>query len=73
MAITSLRRTTHPAQSETLSGWDDNRATIQVGTTRSLWKQAQLFVRLEHERNDSPVAGYDYVRNWVAASVEYWR
>jgi len=73
MAITSLRRTTHPAQSETLSGWDDNRATIQVGATRSLWKQAQLFVRFEHERNDSPVAGYDYVRNWVAASVEYWR
>ena len=73
MAITALRRTTHPAQSETLSGWDDNRATIQVGTTRSLWKQAQLFVRFEHERNDSPVAGYDYVRNWVAASVEYWR
>ena len=73
MAITALRRTTHPAQSETLSGWDDNRATIQVGTTRTLWKQAQLFVRYEHERNDSPVAGYDYVRNWVAASVEYWR
>ena len=73
MAITALRRTSHPAQSETLDGWDDNRATIQVGATRSLWRQAQLFVRFEHERNDSPVAGYDYVRNWVAASVEYWR
>ena len=63
----------HPAQSETLNGWDDNRATVQVGVTRALWKRAQLFVRYEHERNDSPVAGYDYDRNWVAASVETWR
>jgi len=36
-------------------------------------KQAQLFVRLEHERNQSPVAGYDYDRNWIAASVETWK
>jgi len=72
-ASTALRRTRHPAQADTLEGWDDNRATFQVGATRSLWRQAQLFVRLEHERSHSPVAGYDYVRNWVAASVEFWR
>jgi hypothetical protein len=73
MAIAALRRIAHPAQSETLQGWDDNRATLQLGVTRSLWKQTQLFVRLEHERSSSPVVGYDYDRNWVAASIETWR
>jgi hypothetical protein len=29
-------------------------------------------VRYEHERNDSPVAGFDYDRNRVSASVEFW-
>jgi tetratricopeptide (TPR) repeat protein len=72
IASTALRRIRHAAQSDFLDEWDDNRSTIQIGATRALWKQAQLFVRFEHERNDSPVAGYDYVRNWVAASVEYW-
>jgi len=38
-----------------------------------LWKQAQLFLRVEHERNSSPVAGYDYDRNWIAASFETWK
>jgi hypothetical protein len=46
--------------------------SLQVGATRALWKQAQLFVRYEHERNDSPVAGFDYDRNRVSASVEFW-
>jgi hypothetical protein len=72
-ASTALRRTRHAAQADSLEGWDDNRTTFQVGATRALWKQAQLFVRLEHETNASPVAGYDYDRNWVAASVEFWR
>jgi len=73
MTTAALRRITHPAQADTLKGWNDSRATLQLGLTRALWKQAQLFVRYEHERNDSPVAGYDYDRNWVAASVETWR
>ena len=73
MVSTALRRTRHAAQPEIVDEWDDNRTTLQIGATRALWRQAQLFVRVEHERNDSPVAGYDYVRNWVAASVEYWR
>jgi tetratricopeptide (TPR) repeat protein len=72
-AIAALRRIRHPAQSETLGGWDDNRATLQVGVTRSLWRRARLFVRGELQRSDSPVAGYDYERNWVAASIEMWR
>lgn len=69
----ALRRIRHPAQSETLGSWDDNRATLQVGVTRSLWRRARLFVRGEFQRSDSPVAGYDYRRNWVAASIETWR
>jgi len=69
----ALRRTRHPVQSETLPGWDDDRATLLVGITRTLWKRTQLFVRYEMERNDSPVPGYDYDRNRVAASVEMWR
>jgi tetratricopeptide (TPR) repeat protein len=73
MAVAALRRIGHPAQGDTLAGWNDNRATLQLGLTRALWKQAQLFLRVEHERNQSPVAGYDYDRNWVAASVETWK
>jgi hypothetical protein len=72
-ANAALRRIEHPEQSETLDGWNDDRAILQVGITRALWRQAQLFVRYEHQRNASPVAGYDYDRNWVAASVEVWR
>ncbi len=69
----ALRRIRHAAQSETLGGWDDNRTTLQLGITRALWKRARLFVRGELQRNSSPVAGYDYDRNWVAASIETWR
>jgi tetratricopeptide (TPR) repeat protein len=68
----ALRRTTRPAQSLALDGWDDNRVSLQLGATRALWKQAQLFVRYNHERNDSPVAGFDYDRNRISASVEFW-
>jgi len=70
---TALRRTRHPAQSETLTGWDDNRTTFLVGLTRALWNRTQLLVRYEREHNASPVAGYDYDRNWITASVETWR
>src|SRR5262249_39050738 len=73
MAAAALRRISHAAQDETLDGWNDNRATLQLGVTRALWKQAQLFLRVEHERNQSPVAGYDYDRNWIAASLETWK
>jgi hypothetical protein len=45
---------------------------LQVGATRALWKQAQVFMRYEHERNASPVAGFDYDRNRISASVEFW-
>jgi hypothetical protein len=30
-------------------------------------------VRYEHEHNQSPVAEQDYDRDWVAASIEFWR
>jgi tetratricopeptide (TPR) repeat protein len=69
----SMRRTSHPAQSETISGWDDRRATLLVGITRTLWERTQLFLRYVAERSNSAVAGYDYDRNWVAVSVENWR
>ena len=72
MASAALRRISHAAQDE-VAGWNDDRATVQLGLTRALWKQAQLFLRVEHERNSSPVAGYDYDRNWIAASFETWK
>jgi hypothetical protein len=30
-------------------------------------------VRYEHEHNQSPVTEHDYDRDWVAASIEFWR
>jgi tetratricopeptide (TPR) repeat protein len=68
----ALRRTSRPALSDTLDEWDDDRVSVQLGVTRALAKQAQLFVRFDHERNDSPVQGFDYDRNRLSASVEYW-
>jgi hypothetical protein len=68
----AMRRTTHPVQSATLPGWDDERLSLQVGATRVLWKQTQLYMRYERERNDSPVAGFDYDRNRASASIEFW-
>ncbi|HET9865110.1 MAG TPA: tetratricopeptide repeat protein [Steroidobacteraceae bacterium] len=72
-ASAAWRRTTHAAQSEDVPGWRDTRVTTLLGITRALWRHAQLFVRYERELNDSPVAGYDYGRNRVSASIEIWR
>jgi tetratricopeptide (TPR) repeat protein len=72
MLGTALRRTTRPAESAVLPGWKDKRLALQAGATRALWKQAQLAVRYEHEGNESPVAGFDYDRNRVSASMEFW-
>jgi hypothetical protein len=73
VAGATLRRTRHPAQSATQDAWDDDRTAFRVEATRLLWQNAQLFVRYEHERNQSPVAEHDYDRDWVAASIEFWR
>jgi tetratricopeptide (TPR) repeat protein len=69
---TAIRRTTRPALSAATTDWNDKRLALVASVTRTLWKQAQLLVRYEHERNDSPVAGYDYDRNRATASVEFW-
>ncbi len=69
----AVRLIRHAAQSEELGAWDDNRLSLLVGLTRTLWKRTQLFARYGRERNDSPVAGYDYARTWAAVSVENWR
>jgi hypothetical protein len=68
----AVRRTTRPAESELIPGWDDDRLALQASVTRVLWKQAQLYLRYDHETNESPVAGFDYDRNRVSASVEFW-
>jgi hypothetical protein len=68
----ALRRTTRPALSESVAGWDDDRVALQLGATRAFGKQAQVLLRYEHERNDSPVTGFDYDRNRALASVEFW-
>jgi len=68
------RRTSHPAQMPTQQpGWEDRRAALRLEATRTLWKQSQLFVRYEHERNHSPVEENDYTRDWIAVSIEFWR
>jgi len=71
-ASARLRRTRHPDQ-PTQEGWDDDRFAIRLEATRALWPQAQLYLRYEYERNQSPNEFYDYQRNWVAASIEVWR
>jgi len=71
VAGVTLRQTRHPAQS-TLDGWDDDRMALRLEATRLLWQGAQLFVRYGHESNQSPVVQYDYDRDWVAASIEFW-
>ena len=72
VAGVTQRQTRHPAQS-TQDAWDDDRTAVRLEATRSLWEHAQLFVRYEHEHNQSPVAENDYDRDWVAASIEFWR
>ena len=69
----TLRQTRHPAQSTTQDAWDDERTAFRLEATRLLWENLQLFVRYEHENNQSPIAENDYDRDWVAASIEYWR
>jgi hypothetical protein len=70
----TLRQTRHPAQPEAdiEESWKDKRLTLRLGAIAKYWKQAQLFIRYEHERNDSPIDFYEYDRNWIAASVEAW-
>jgi tetratricopeptide (TPR) repeat protein len=74
----ALRRTRHPGldateTAEATSAWTDSRRTYELAAARTLWKQSQLLLRYEHERNSSPVEGYDYDRNWIAVSIEFWR
>jgi tetratricopeptide (TPR) repeat protein len=72
VAGASFRQTRHPAQSPTQDAWNDDRTAFRLGATRLLWENAQLFVRYEHQRNQSPIAGSDYNRDWLAASIEFW-
>ena len=68
------RSTRHPAQPDaSLAAWEDHRTTLRLEVTRTLVKQVELFMRYEHETNQSPVAVSDYRRNWVAVSIEFWR
>ena len=69
----ALRRTHHPSNPDIEEAWDDDRATLRLEASRLLWKEAQVFLRYQHERNDSPIEGYDYDRNWVSAAIEIWR
>ena len=73
VAGATLRQTRHPAPSMTQDAWNDDRTAIRLEATRLLWDHAQLFVRYEHEHNQSPIAENDYDRDWVAASIEFWR
>ena len=69
----TLRQTRHLAQPPDIEeSWKDERLTLRLGATAKYWKQAQLFIRYEHERNDSPIDFYEYDRNWIAASIEAW-
>jgi tetratricopeptide (TPR) repeat protein len=70
----ALRQTRHPAQpaADIEESWKDKRLTVRLGAIAKYWKQAQLFIRYEHERNDSPIDFYEYDRNWIAASIEAW-
>jgi hypothetical protein len=72
-AGTALRRTHHPANDTVEEAWDDDRTTIRLEAARILWQQARVFVRFQHERNDSPIEDYDYERNWISAAIEIWR
>ena len=67
------RRTRHPAPTAEQEGWEERRTALRLELTRSLWRQSQLFVRYEHERNHSPLEENDYSRNWIAVSIEFWR
>jgi tetratricopeptide (TPR) repeat protein len=72
-AAARQRHTTHPEVPDTQAQFDDRRTALRLEATRTLWKQAQLYVRYEHERSQSDVELYDYARDWIAASIEVWR
>jgi len=72
-AAAAQRRIRHPAQPDIdIEAWQDRRGTYRLGAIAKYWKQGQLFIRYEHERNASPIESYEYKRNWVAASIEFW-
>ncbi len=70
-AAAAQRRIRQPAQPD-IEAWEDRRGTYRLGAIAKYWKQGQLFIRYEHERNASPIETYEYDRNWVAASIEFW-
>lgn len=72
LAAGTLRRTHHPEQPEVEEARNDRRSTLRLGALAQYWRFAQLFIRVEHERNDSPLDFYQYERNWVAVSLEAW-
>jgi hypothetical protein len=55
------------------AGYEDRRNTLRLEATRTLWKQAQVYLRYERERNRSPVEVNEYDRDWIAVSLEFWR
>ena len=68
------RRTRHSAQPEfEQPGYEDHRNALRLEATRTLWKQAQEYLRYERERNRSPVEVNEYDRDWIAVSLEFWR
>lgn len=71
-AGTTQRRTRHPAQADIEEAWEDRRGTYRVGAIGKFWKRGQVLMRYEHEHNASPIDAYQYDRNWVAASIEFW-
>lgn len=73
VAGATLRQTKHPAQPTIQDAWDDDRTALRVEATRVLWQHSQLFVRYEHETNQSPIPENDYDRDWIAVSIEFWR
>lgn len=72
-AAARQRHTSHPEVPDTQAAFDDRRTALRLEATRTLWKQAQLYVRYEHEHSQSDVELYDYDRDWIAASIEIWR
>lgn len=68
-----IRAIRHPAVPDIRAAREDRRQSYRLEATRLLVKHVQLWIRAEHERNVSPDELFDYTRNWIAASVEFWR
>jgi tetratricopeptide (TPR) repeat protein len=68
-----FRAIRHPAVPDLRDAREDRRQSYRLEATRLLAKRVQLWIRAEHERNVSPDELFDYSRNWIAASVEFWR